>query len=91
MRHYLRHIDLPEDVDAESPEKKDEQRQAEREELNVLIEKSKDVSEQSQLERTRELLGYVQAGNDKLLVESSEEKENRMEQNAEDILSNIYD
>ena len=26
MRHYLRHIDLPEDVDAESPEKKDEQR-----------------------------------------------------------------
>ena len=91
MRHYLRHIDLPEDVDAESPEKKDEQRQAEREELNVLIEKSNDVSEQSQLERTRELLGYVQAGNDKLLVESSEEKENRMEQNAEDILSNIYD
>ena len=91
MRHYLRHIDLPEDVDGESPEKKDEQRQAEREELNVLIKKSNDVSEQNQLERTRELLGYVQAGNDKLLVESCEEKENRMVQNAEDILSNIYD
>ena len=84
MRHYLRHIDLPDDAEGETPEKKDEQRQAEREELNVLIEKSNDLSEQSQLERTRELLGYVQAGNDKLLVESSEEKENRMVESAED-------
>ena len=45
MRHYLRHIDLPDDAEGETPEKKDEQRQAEREELNVLIEKSNDLSE----------------------------------------------
>ena len=26
MRHYLRHIDLPDDAEGETPEKKDEQR-----------------------------------------------------------------
>ena len=45
MRHYLRHIDLPEDANEETPEREDEKRQAEREELNVLIEKSNDKSE----------------------------------------------
>ena len=56
-----------------------------------MIEFSKSPEEKKELQRTQELLGYVQAGADKLLLESAEEKTRRIEEGAEQLLSAIYE